>query len=43
MSLQLADKLANLVDNNERILKIRQGKILIWSYFNMFLNYFSGA
>lgn len=25
MSLQLADKLANLVDNNERILKIRQG------------------
>jgi len=25
MSLQLADKLSNLVDNNERILKIRQG------------------
>jgi len=25
MSLQLADKVANLVDNNERILKIRQG------------------
>ena len=28
MSLQLADKLANLVDNNERILKIRQGTTL---------------
>ena len=31
MSLQLADKLANLVDNNERILKIRQGTTLISS------------
>lgn len=26
MSLQLADKLSNLVDNNEKILKIRQGR-----------------
>ena len=28
LALQLADKLANLVDNNERILKISQGRLV---------------
>ena len=43
MSLQLADKLANLVDNNERILKIRQGMLVIISYipFTVLINIFS--
>ena len=33
MSLQLADKVANLVDNNERILKIRQGTYFIFKFY----------
>ena len=39
MSLQLADKVANLVDNNERILKIRQGTYLISKLFLLIFVY----
>ena len=40
MSLQLADKLANLVDNNERILKIRQGIFNILKLNSFFCTFF---